>query len=117
MTAIIKQAQVNPQHENLYAIDCVFNEYYRNFVVITKNEIRTYDGLSGKLIKVFSEVIDKRTNAEISSFCLDNRHRKCYVGDTAGSIRVFNISNGVFIKHVNHDDDNELRMKRNAMLK
>lgn len=86
-------------------------------MVITKNEIRTYDGLTGKLIKVFSEVIDKRTNAELSAFCLDNRHRKCYLGDTAGSIRVFNISNGVFIKHVNHEDDNELRIKRNQLLK
>eukprot|EP00347_Sterkiella_histriomuscorum_P016786 403351858 len=114
---IIKQTQQNPQHENLFAIDTRFNEYYRSFVVITKNEIRTYDGLTGKLIKVFSEVIDKRTNAELSAFCLDNRHRKCYLGDTAGSIRVFNVSNGVFIKHVNHEDDNELRHKRNQLLK
>ena len=101
----------------MYAIDTRFNEYYRSFVVVTKNEIRTYDGLTGKLIKVFSEVIDKRTNAELSSFCLDNRHRKCFLGDTAGSVRVFNVSNGVFIKHVNHDDDNKLRLKRNQLLK
>ena len=85
--------------------------------MVTKNEIRTYDGLTGKLIKVFSELVDKRTNAELSAFCLDNRNRKCYLGDTAGSIRVFNVSNGVFIKHVNHDDDNELRIKRAALAK
>ncbi len=96
----------------MYAIDARFNEYYLNFDVITRNEIRTYDGLTGRLVKVFSEVIDKRTNAELSAFCLDNRHRKCYLGDTAGSLRVFNISNGVFIKNVNHLDENKLRIKR-----
>jgi hypothetical protein len=66
---------------------------------------------------VFSEVVDKRTNAELSAFCLDNRNRKCYLGDTSGSIRVFNVSNGVFIKNVNHDDDDELRKQRMALLK
>jgi len=103
--------------ENLFGIDCHFNEYYRNFVVVTKTEMRTYDGLTGKLVKVFSDVVDKRTNAEISAFCLDNRHRKCYLGDTVGTVRVFNVSNGVFIKNVNHDDDNELRLKRNLWIK
>jgi hypothetical protein len=58
---------------------------------------------------VFSDVVDKRTNSDLSSFCLDNRYRKCYLGDTSGSVRVYNISNGVFIKNVNHDDDNELK--------
>ncbi len=88
-----------------------------NFQIITKTEIRSYDGLTGKLQKVFSEVIDTRTNADLSSFCLDNRHRKCYLGDTAGTVRVFNISNGVFIKYVNNDDDHELRRKRNQLAK
>jgi hypothetical protein len=31
---------------------------------------------------------------------MDERQRKFYIGDQAGSIRAFNISNGVFIKQV-----------------
>lgn len=88
-----------------------------NFDIVTKNEIRTYDGLTGKLLKVFSEIVDKRTNAELTAFCLDNRRRKCYIGDNFGSIRVFNISNGTFIKNVNNDSDSEIKKIKLAFLK
>lgn len=47
-------------------------------------------------------MVDKRTNADLTSFALDDRHRKIFIGDTYGSIRVYNISNGVFIKHVDN---------------
>lgn len=58
-------------------------------------------------------MIDKRTNADLTSFAIDDWNRKIFIGDTFGAIRVFNISNGVFIKYVNdiiaeNSDDEEL---------
>ena len=66
-----------------------------------RNEARIYDATTGRLTKVFSDVVDPRTGSDITAFCFDDRFRKCFIGDAYGSIRVFNISNGVFIKHVN----------------
>ena len=80
--------------------------------ICTKNELRTYSAANGKLTKVFGEVVDPRTKADLSVFCLDNRHRKCYVGDEAGVVRVLNISNGVFIKYVQGDDDYEIKKQQ-----
>lgn len=99
-----KLASINEAYgkqNDLQAVSVQFNKYYLNFVVVTKNEVRIYDASTGNLVKVFSEILDKRTNADITSFCFDDRHRKFFIGDTFGSIRVFNMSNGVFIKHVN----------------
>lgn len=82
------------------AIHAEVNFHYMNLVVVTKRDIRIYDIETGRLEKVFSDVLDTKTNAEITSFSMDDRHRKFYVGDSYGSIRVYNISNGVYIKNV-----------------
>jgi hypothetical protein len=52
------------------------------------------------LIKIISNIIDPVSKAQITSFVMDNKHRKFYVGDAAGGIRQYNMSNGLYIKTV-----------------
>jgi len=62
-------------------IHAEFNSHYNNFIVATKRDLRIYNVETGRLSKVFSDIIDKRTNADITAFSLDDRQRKCYLGD------------------------------------
>jgi len=79
-----------------------FNTHYNNFVICTKRDVWIYNSMTGRIQKCFSEMVDKRTNADLTSFALDDWHWKIFIGDTYGSIWVYNISNGVFIKHVDN---------------
>jgi len=79
-----------------------FNKHYNNFVICTKWDVWIYNSQTGWIQKCFTEMIDKWTNADMTSFALDDWHWKIFIGDTYGSIWVFNISNGVFIKHVDN---------------
>ena len=36
--------------------------------------------------------------AENSALCLDDRHRKVYIGDSYGTVRCFNVNSGALIK-------------------
>jgi hypothetical protein len=38
--------------------------------------------------------------AENSALCLDNRHRKVYIGDSHGTVRCFNVNSGALIKEM-----------------
>ena len=47
--------------------------------------------------------------AEYTSFCLDDRHRKFYIGNEEGRMAVFNASNGVFLKFIGEEEfDHEM---------
>lgn len=72
-----------------------FNRNDSNFYVVTPNELRIYCGATGRLIKIFSEVLDPRSSAELRTFSLDSRHRKLFCGDASGTVRSLNLSNGV----------------------
>ena len=63
---------------------------------------------------MLSDVVNEKTHADLTCICLDARHRKFYVGDAQGSIRVFNISNGVYVKSVTKDNTelNPLKQKK-----
>ncbi len=77
-----------------------FNRYYLSFSIVTPQDIRIYNAKDGKLQKIIQNIVDPRTKAPITSFCMDDRERKFYVGDASGGIRTYNISNGVYIKTV-----------------
>ena len=53
------------------------------YIYIYRTDIRVYDARNGELLKVFSDVLDDRGSSDLTSFCLDDRHRKCFVGDTS----------------------------------
>jgi WD40 repeat protein len=60
--------------------------------------VRVYDGRTGILIKVFSDFMMKQRASDIANFCMDDRHRRFYLGNTAGEVKAFNASSGLPIK-------------------
>ena len=83
-----------------------------NFVVVTSNDVRIYCGASGQLLKIFSDIQDSRSKADIRSFALDSRNRKILLGDFDGTIRALNLSNGVQIMTYNNRNDDIFQKKR-----
>lgn len=109
----LEEALMIGWEDDTIPIYATFNTHYNNIIICTKWDVRIYGAQNGRIQKCFNEIIDKRTNADLTSFTIDDRNRKIFIGDTFGSIRVFNISNGVFIKHVNeiileNSDEEEL---------
>ena len=89
-----------------------FNQHSGDFVVVTSNDIRVYCGASGQLLKIFSDIQDDRSKAEIRSFSLDSRHRKILLGDSDGTMRALNLSNGVKIMTYSNRNDEDFQEKR-----
>jgi len=82
--------------DDAYPIKAEFNEYNNSFIVVTKADVRVYDGENGKLAKVFTG-FGKNQLVEITFCCINER--RFYVGCSDGSIRLYNI-NGLLIKQV-----------------
>jgi outer membrane protein assembly factor BamB len=51
---------------------------------------------------------------ENTSFCLDDMHRKIYIGDSLGNIRCFNVSSGAIIKKFDTKDLEERKDKSSS---
>ena len=79
---------------------------------MTATDIRIYCGATGQLLKIFSDVQDSRSNADIKYFSFDSRHRKIIVGDADGTVRTLNLSNGVKIATLTNRNDAEFEKKR-----
>jgi len=77
-----------------------FNHYYMQVVVATKQEVKLYDSANGKLVKIHLNMANELKQAEITAMRLDAKHRKCYVADSIGDIKVYNINSGVELKDV-----------------
>ena len=56
------------------------------------------------MTKIFSSITNGGKQHDITSFCLGERHRKFYIGDMSGSVRVYNISSGVYMKAVGEEE-------------
>ena len=62
--------------------------------------MRVYDAATGKLIKIFTNIIEPGKGAELTTFCFDGRDRKIYFGDSNGSLNIYNANNGILMKKV-----------------
>lgn len=62
-------------------------------MVLTKTGLRVYNASNGRLIKIIQGFVDDH-NVHLSSMTLDVRHRKLYIGDTSGVVRVINVTKG-----------------------
>lgn len=82
-------------------LDVVFLESYHNFLVLTKDSVRVYNGVNGRLRMYLDNVVEKdeRTGniSELSCMALNSEHRMVYIGDIHGGIRVFNVNTGLEI--------------------
>ena len=74
-------------NEDVYPINVGFNEYFNQFVVLTKLDIRLFDAMTGKLKKVLNELHDPKLHADLSNSCFGAKQRKCFISDSAGLIR------------------------------
>lgn len=91
-----------------------FNYHFKNFVVVTKTDIRIYDSTDGKITKVFTDLLpsNKRYNPEINRVAMGGRARKIYVGDNAGNTGLYNMKNCEFLKHVNKLEQETKEIKK-----
>ena len=62
--------------------------------------MRVFDALTGRLIKVFTNLNDDQMSGELTNFCLGSRERKMLVVDNIGLCRLLNVNNGELIQKV-----------------
>ena len=65
--------------------------------------MRVYNGKNGRLQMYLDNIAgdnNKEGFQDLSSMCLDNKHRKLYLGDIDGVVRCFNVSTGLCIKTI-----------------
>jgi len=86
--------------DDAYPFKVVFNSYTKTFVIATKIDVRLHDCNTGQLIKIFSNFANGEKQSDNTAFCMDGNHRRFFVGDVYGSVRVYNASNGIFMKSV-----------------
>jgi hypothetical protein len=85
---------INNFNAELVPLNCHFNMYYKAFLVTTKVDMRVFDALTGKLIKVFTNLSDEKLPCEMTDICLGSRERKMIVSDNGGLVRIMNVNNG-----------------------
>jgi len=105
--------------EENYPLSVHLNSYTFQQIVVTRNEIRMYDILTGVLYTILPRVFrQEEDDVEISAFKIDKRHRKAYISNNKGQIYVINSQNGVIVKKVTqyNDDHKDLKaFKENHM--
>lgn len=62
-------------------------------------------------MKVHQNLGNQLEGSEISQLRQDLRHRKFYVADTTGKVKVYNVSSGICIKDVTEDKKIEIEYK------
>lgn len=88
-------------------VKAVFSDHYKNFMVLTRYDMRVFSPITGKLSGVFTDIAkqDSDYSVQVSSFCVGARDRKFYLGDTEGNIQMFNLKSGQLLKVINSPDD------------
>lgn len=112
---LVKESAMKTSYTDVTPVFAEFNDYYLQFVVATKYDVRIFDSFTGKLKKIYTEVQDTKTESELSAFTFDNRHRKFFVGDNTGGIRTYNYSNGALLREITSSPNEETKTEeRNA---
>ena len=93
--------------DDFMVIGCFYNPKDNNIVTISNKNIKFWNIFNGKLIRIFSELMDsdninnntiKNNDYEITSYAYDNFYKKIYLGDSLGRIKNFYLSTGDLIK-------------------
>ena len=83
-------------NDEVFPLHCHFNEYHKCLVVLTKVDVRLFEGMTGKLYKVFTHGLgESSNNLEFTKFSPSSRDRKFYTGDNNGTVRHMNMNNGL----------------------
>jgi len=81
-------------------------------------DFRIFDALTGRLIKVFNNLVDEKSAGDLTSFVIGSRERKVIVGDDVGLCRIYNVNSGELIekivkpKHLKDRAENELKDRK-----
>ena len=97
-----------------------FNNHFKNFIILTKFDMRILNAVSGRVERAFSDIITldngEYTAVRATAFCQGARDRKFYIGDSQGSIKMFNTKNGQFMKQVNDIETDYQRIEKIAQI-
>ena len=92
-------------------IDAIFVESYQTIIVLSKTNLRIYNTRNGRLIKIIENLGgDQSDYGELTSMCLDHPHRKLFIGDSRGAVRIFNVNSGVLMSELELSDEAQERM-------
>jgi len=87
----------NPNFVDDYVALCAkFVPSSLSFFTPHGNKIKIWNGLTGDIKKIYSEI----TKAEITAFILDYYCKRMIIGDSSGETAVFNVINGAKIKNL-----------------
>lgn len=74
--------------------------------MLSKTNLRIYNTRNGRLIKIIENLGgDQSEYGELTSMCLDKPHRKLFIGDSRGTVRIFNVNSGVFMSELEISDE------------
>jgi len=90
-------------NEEIVPLFCHFNAYHRVFVVVTKIDVRLYDGMSGRLKKVFNKFGNDQGSNEFTTYSCASRDRKFFLGNNSGLVRLVNAYNGDTIETIEEE--------------
>jgi len=90
--------------DDSYPFQAVFNRHYKIIIIVTKIDVRLHDCRTGQVMKIYSQFAINNKPVTLTSFCMEDNHRKFYIGDNTGCVRTYNVGSGVFIKSVTGDD-------------
>jgi len=95
-------------------VSVMFNDHFKNFMVLTKYDVRTFNPFNGKMDRAFADLIkpQKGFTPRATIFAIGSKNRKFYLGDNMGNVVMFNTKNGEFLKKVNNiDQDYKIAQK------
>lgn len=104
----MEQAAIFQQQSQIQLpIDAIFIESYQTIVVLSKSNIRMYSSRNGRLIKQLDDELGVGSSGfgDLTSMCIDEKHRKLYIGDTRGLVRIINVNNGVLLGELEWSED------------
>ncbi|CAD8044697.1 unnamed protein product [Paramecium primaurelia] len=87
----------NPNSVDDYvAVCCKFIENQMAFFTPAGTKIKIWNALTGDVKKIYSDI----TTTEITAFKLDNLDKRFIIGDSSGTVALFNVINGAKIKNL-----------------
>ena len=95
-------------------IGCAFNSFKNELITISTERIKCWNIFNGKVNNIYENLMN---GAEISTFELDKRNKKCYLGDTIGKVRCFNLINGILLKDFKSHNSGIIKIIHNLKYK
>ena len=99
----------NPRVADVHVSTTVlYNPLTCSFLTAGGRNCKTWDAVTGKLLKSFENIIEEE-KVEITAICFDDQYRQFILGDTLGRVRMYQCANGQLLRDlVVHSDGGEV---------